>query len=181
MYYPTMNFVCVIIFVLALYCAIADARSRRSRRRIKRERREAYQRMMQDKNLANIRGNNSLNILHTEHYGHADEDTFNRDMCHYMKTHVYSNGEWYEPVSYSVRQEFIKEYFAKIYTPTNFPLTYRSQGVYIDANRRDFDMMLTQYYYNHCVKPNSDTTGVAVFIMFILFTPVILLTGCGHR
>lgn len=179
-YHLIMKFFCFLVFVLAIYCVISSA-SRRTRRR-RRARRGAYNAIMQDRNLAAIRSSDSLNILGSDHYGY--DGLYNRDICGYMETHVYINGTNRNlPVSTSVKEGFIQEYFAKIYTPINFPLTYRKEGVYIDGNHTNFDKVLSRYYFKHCVKPNFSPAGVFIFcVFFIIFFvgPAILFSVC-HR
>jgi len=178
-YHLIMKFFCFLVFVLAIYCVISSA-SRRTRRR-RRARRGAYNAIMQDRNLAIIRSSDSLNILGSDHYGY--DGLYNRDICGYMETHVYINGTNRNlPVPTSVKEGFIREYFAKIYTPVNFPLTYRKEGVYIDGNSTNFDKVLSRYYYKHCVEPNFDEVSQLFLLIFLLFIiPAILFSGCGPR
>ena len=167
-----MNFLCFIVFILAILCSVSTA-SRRTRR-MRRARRAAYNAIMQDRNLAIIRSNDSLNILRSDHYGY--DGVYNRDMCGYMETHVYINGTNRNlPVSTSTKEGFIREYFAKIYTPINFPLTYRKEGVYIDGNDTNFDPILSKYYFNHCVEPNLDQDGGIYIFLFLFFLLPFLL------
>jgi len=141
-----------------------------------------YRTILQDRNLARIRSSDSLNILGSDHYGY--DGAYNRDMCRYMDTHVYIKGANRNlPVSESVKRGFIEEYFVRIYTPVNFPLTYRKEGVYIDGNNTNFDKVLSRYYFKHCAKPNFSPVGVFIFcIFFIIFFigPAILFSVC-HR
>ena len=166
-----MNFLCYLAFVLAIYSLCITATMRSARRRRRREAyynyNVAYNTMMQDRNLATIRNKSSIDISSSDHYGF--DGVYNRDMCGYMGTHVFIDGtRLKEPVSNSVKQGFIQEYFAKIYTPINFPLTYRKESVYIDENDPNFDEILWKYYFNHCVKPNLHEDG-GIYIFFILF------------
>jgi hypothetical protein len=137
-----------------------------------------YYTISQDRNLARIRSSDSLNILGSDHYGY--DGGYNRDMCGYMGTHVYINGANRDlPVSESVKRGFIEEYFARIYTPVNFPLTYRKEGVYIDGNHTNFDKVLSRYYYKHCVKPKFSSVGVFIILIFMIIIfigPAILLS-----
>lgn len=173
----TMNFFFVIVVLLMIGSSIVGANHvYRGRRRTRRctSTSYGYRTIMQDRNLAAIRSSDSLNILGSDHYGYYG--LYNRDICGYMDTHVYINGTKRNlPVPTSVKEGFIREYFAKIYTPVNFPLTYRKEGVYIDGNSTNFDPILSKYYFNHCVEPNLNPLGGLCLLIFTLVLASIII------
>lgn len=84
----------------------------------------------------------------------------NRDMCGYLDSRMLPNGSF--PVD---RVEEFKEYYmAFIYNEVNFPLTYRSKGVYLDPSAET----IRRYKYHYCV-PFDEKVGY-FFIWIVVFS-----------
>jgi hypothetical protein len=93
----------------------------------------------------------------------------NRDMCGYLDSRIMPNGTF--PREYV--GEFAEYYMAFIYNEVNFPLTYRSKGVYL----RPSSETVGRYWWHYCVPFHVKFTRFFIYaiifsIIFVVFIGV---------
>lgn len=96
---------------------------------------------------------------------------YNRDMCGYLNSRMLPNGSF--PVD---RVDEFKEYYmAFIYNEVNFPLTYRSKGVYLNPSAKT----IGQYRYHYCVpfdvKVGYILIGLIIFWFVCICVPLCII------
>lgn len=161
-------------FTLLFLCFIISAvgGSRRARRRRIRERRAR----LQTANVINILSSNKLSPLSKDYYD-SNDYLHKVKMCPFMDEHIAINGKWPQtPLSLETKDGFSREYFAKVYKPENFPLTYRKSGVYFDINGEEFDVEMKKYYKYYCEKSDESwfrVIFVATFLALMIFMIVV--------
>ena len=164
----------VILFLA--FIIVADGRCRASCRR----RRRAYQAqrkaLNQAINVANILSSDKLSLFSRDYFD-SNSYLYNVQMCPFMNERIAVNGTWpQEPLSLEDKNRFSLEYFAKVYNPENFPLTYRNSGVYFDIRDKNFDLEMKKYYSSYCETRNGSFFG---FILLVTFLAILATLCCA--
>jgi len=160
---------------MCLQVEITDA-SRAGRRRRRRERRQRDR-------IAYINSCNEKQPIHTEAIlANENLDIFSRDfVCsdNLQKIHQQTCPALNEqlhtkiaPRDWELVDRFKKYYMETIYTPTNFPNTYRP-----DATIGQLDAeTVKKYYFKNCVQPNASGLGIIIIFMGFSFIMATIMT-----
>jgi hypothetical protein len=122
---------------------------------------DTYNKTKQERHVQNILSKNILDPLKSDlYYGTVTDTMYNYELCTMLdncvrKTHKWSpNDPIYKVPAHQISHNFSKtelktlnsEYMKVIYTPNNFPYTYREKNVFININNQTAN----QLYYNYC-------------------------------
>jgi hypothetical protein len=163
-------FLCFICFLCFIVGANGKCRSACRRRR------KARAAAVQLDNVENILKTDKLSLFSRDYYFNGDR-FYEAQMCPFINEHIAVNGSWpRELLSFEKKENFSREYFAKVYNASNFPLTYRNSGVYLDINDTQFEVEMRVYYNRFCKQNDDGTYGV---IIAIIFATILAMMGCG--
>jgi hypothetical protein len=91
---------------------------------------------------------------------------YNRDMCGYLNSRMLPNGSF--PLDRV--DEFSQHYMAFIYNEVNFPLTYRSKGVYLNTSAET----IRRYRWHYCVPFDTKVSNFFIWIVVFWFVFICL-------
>jgi hypothetical protein len=175
-----MNAFTVILIVAVLFLCFSVERidaSKASRRRRRRERRR----------VAYIKSCNEKQPLHTEAILASETlDIFSRDfVCSdnlqeiHQQTCPVLNEQLHPKIAlkdWELVDRFKKYYMEIIYTPANFPNTYRP-----DATIGELDVVaVKKYYFNNCIVPNASGIGILYILLGFSFI-VMVISSCAKK
>jgi hypothetical protein len=122
---------------------------------------EQFNETKQEIHVHDILSKNILDPLKSDlYYGKLMDTMYNYDLCPILNNYVRKTHKWsptdpiYKVPSYQISHNFSKrelksinsEYIKMIYTPINFPYTYRPKNVFININNKTAN----ELYYNYC-------------------------------
>uniref|UniRef100_A0A6C0B9H7 Uncharacterized protein n=1 Tax=viral metagenome TaxID=1070528 RepID=A0A6C0B9H7_9ZZZZ len=164
-----MNFQVIIIVLFIVNACFA---SRAGRRRRRRQRRVEQKILAQENNVARILATKELSLFENDYLDGSRK--YKSTICDYMDQQLFADKfERFTTYTFSDenRAAFVNEYLSKIYNKENFPLTYRSSNVNLDATNEQ----IVDYYSIYCSSPSYTSYK---FMMVFMMVFIALYIAC---
>lgn len=137
-----LQFIIIILFIVGACFA-----SKASRRRRRRHSRAVKKILEQNHNIARILETQELSLFDNDYLDGSRK--YKSTICDYMEQELFAS-KFDRFTNYTFSDEnraaFANEYLSKIYNKENFPLTYKSSDVNLDATNRQ----IMDYYSIYC-------------------------------